>query len=51
VTLEGIRRKRGYVHFLYEDRDASDIAGCAQRLKQCIDNFLVCNLVSWLDDL
>ena len=43
-SLEQIVRKRAIVRCLQANRDAADIAGCAQTLKQLIDNFLVGNL-------
>ena len=48
--LEQIRRKRACLRFLHANRDAAEIAGCAQTLKQCVDNFLVRSRgdISWL---
>jgi hypothetical protein len=40
-SLELIARQRGFLRCLHADRDAGEIAGCVQRLKQSIDSFLV----------
>ena len=44
-ALKQIKRKRACIRCLRSDRDAAEIAGCAQTLKQCIDNFLVRYLI------
>ena len=40
-SLEQVTRQRKYLRYLHADRDAGDIAGCIQKLKQMIDSFLV----------
>jgi len=42
-AVEQIKRKQAFLRCLQADSDAGEIAGCAQTLKQCIDNFLVGN--------
>ena len=44
-TLQDIRRRRTLVRLLNTDRDAVEIAGCVQKLKQFVDSFLVCHPV------
>ena len=44
-ALEQIKRKRAFLRCLQADKDAGEIAGCSQMLKQCIDNFLVGDLL------
>jgi len=44
-ALEEIVRQRRCIRFLHADKDAADIAGCGQKLKQYVDNFLVSCLV------
>jgi hypothetical protein len=51
MGLEEIRRKRGWSRFPNADKDASDMASHAQKLRQCIDSFLVGKFASWLDNL
>jgi len=45
-TLEPIKRQRGLVRVFLADKNTAEIAGCAQKLKQSIDSFLVRNVIS-----
>jgi len=44
-TLEPVKRQRGLVSVFHAGKNAAEIAGCAQKLKQVVDVFLVGNVV------
>jgi len=44
-TLQPIKRQCGLVLVFHAGRNAAEVAGCAQKLKQVVDIFLVGNVV------
>jgi len=43
-TLDPVKRQRGLISVFHAGRNAAEIAGCAQELKQVVDGFLVGNV-------
>jgi len=44
-ALEEIVRQRRCIRYLHADKDAAEIVGCGQKLKQYVDDFLVSCLI------
>jgi len=40
-TVEPIKSQRGPISVFRANRNAAEVAGCAQKLKQVVDRFLV----------
>jgi len=44
-AVRPIKRQRGLVLVFHADRNVAEVAGCAQKLKQVVDGFVVGDVV------
>jgi len=43
--LQPIKRQRGLISVFHAGRNAAEVAGCAQKLKQVVDGFMVGDVI------
>jgi hypothetical protein len=44
-ALQPVKRQRGLVSVFHASRNAAEVAGCAPKLKQVVDGFMVGDVV------